>query len=78
MTTYAARAAQLKSPACGGLRGPTYCQPRTFPHPTLTQFPHSCADFALPCPAPNGEEEEELKCKNKPTFRHVSAHLADT
>ena len=68
MTTYAARAAQLKSPTSGGLRGPTYRQPHTLTPTTHGKIPHSRRDFASPYPAPSEEEEEELKCKNKPTF----------
>jgi len=80
MTAHAPSTTTLKSPACGGLRGPTYLQPRCFPHPTISQIPHCRADFAPPCPASSGEEEEELKTakqtyyppRNRVTQLHVT------
>ena len=78
MTTNAHPSHGSKSPTgyplCGwrGLRGPTYRQPRNFPHPTISQIPHPHTDFVLPYLDPRGKEKEKLKCKNKPTFHPVS------
>jgi hypothetical protein len=67
-----------KSPVYGG-GAPTAVGrglnlPQTYSHPYATQaeIPHHSADSTSPHPAPNGEEEEELKQKNKPTFTHVT------
>jgi hypothetical protein len=62
----------IKSPTHQGLRGSTPPQPHHHPHATWAEIPHYCADFAVPHPAPRGEEEEELKRQNKPTFTHVT------
>jgi hypothetical protein len=71
--TYLRPSHGLKSPACGGFWGPTPPQPPHHPVATWLKSPQHGGQGTRsrvmgPPPASRGEEEEELKQKNEPTF----------
>ena len=75
MTTLPRPSHRLKSPTCGGFRGPTPPQPHAHASATRVKVPPALGGFRGASPAPAtctrsrpGEEEEELNQKNEPTF----------
>lgn len=72
------RTTHAKSPIHGGFRGPTLPQPRPHLCTMISKIPCHSSNSAAPQSALNGEEEEELKPQNKPTFHQLIVNLPTT